>query len=116
MPYRKKVSQLIIQVLAQEITIQDAIKNFPTDTRDESVECALHALMHYDADDDFRKNNPEYADEQHEYLENLAILLQNGEPLPINVIEEYRKYYEQAPALSAKGWKNILKQLLRFTI
>jgi len=113
---KQKVSDLIIQVLAEKITIREAVKAFPHDTEDESIKCALHALLHYEADEDYRKKDPEYAEEQIDHLENIANLLKNNEPLPVNIIEEYRKYYEDVPIWSQKGWKNILKNLFRLTI
>ncbi|OGI04392.1 MAG: hypothetical protein A2Y25_00820 [Candidatus Melainabacteria bacterium GWF2_37_15] len=113
---KDKVSQLIIQVLTEELSVQEAIKAFPNHSEDESLKCAFHALLHYEADEDYREKDPEYADEQIDHLENIAILLKNNESLPVNIIEEYRKYYEDVPVLSQKGWKNIIKSLLRLTI
>ena len=113
---RKRVSDLIMKVLAGKISIQEAVKKFPPDTNDESIECVLHALLHFEADEDFRKNDPVYAQEQVDHLENMANLLKNDESLPLNIIEEYRKYYEESPIISKKGIINTLKNIFRFTI
>ncbi len=111
-----KAGELIMQVLAEKISIQDAIKHFPRDEECSSLECAFHALLHYEADEDYRKHDPDYAEEQAEHLEGIACSLKNGEPLPLNIIQDYGEYYEKAPVLSKKGFKNIFKNLFRLTV
>lgn len=116
MSLRQEASELIIQVLAEKMNIQQAIKAFPRDENDDSLMCAFHALLHYEADDEIRKDDPEYAEEQLDHMENIAMLLKNNEPLPINVIEDYKNYYEEAPFASKKGFKQLIKRLFRITI
>ena len=113
---KKTISQLIIDILAERISVQDGIKKFPRGIEDDSVECSLHAILHYEADEDYRKQDPEYAVEQKDYLEYIANLFQQGEDMPINIIEEYKKYYETAPVISKKGIIYMLKNLFRLTI
>lgn len=113
---RTKAADIIIEFLTKKIDIEKAIRDFPKDTADESIECAYHALLHYDADEDYREQDSDYAEEQWDHLENIAILLKKGEPLPVNIIEEYRKYYESSPTMSKNTWREALKSLFRFTI
>ncbi len=116
MPPRILASEIIIQVLTEKLEIKDAIKAFPPVENDSSLECALHALLHYEADDDFRKHDPQYADEQVEHLEYIANILKSNDDLPINIIESYREYYEEPPFISKKNFKDLLKRLFRLTV
>jgi len=109
-------SEIIMQVLSERLNIKDAIRTFPAIEGDTSLECALHALLHYEADEDFRAYDPLYADEQVEHLEYIANILGNDDSLPVNIIEKYREYYEEAPIISKKGIKNLFKRLFRLTI
>lgn len=112
---RKTISEIIIDILAEKISIREGIKKFPDYIGDESAECAFHAILHYDADEDFRKLDPDYLEEQNNYLEYIAELFQKGEDLPANIIDEYRQYYEKPPLLSKKGIINTIKNLFRLT-
>lgn len=113
---REIVSELIIKLLAEKITLKEFVQEFPAYNTDESLECAYHAVLHYDSDDEYRKNDIEYATEQINHLKHIADLLENNESLPVNMIEEYRQYYEKVPILSPKGFKNILKNLFKMII
>ncbi len=110
---RKLVSGIIIDVLTEKTSVREAIKKFPPDIDDKSVECAFHALLHFEADEDYRSHDKIYAEEQEEYLEYLAGLLAGGEDIPANIIEEYGEYYESSPVLSKKGIMFTLKNLFR---
>ena len=83
---RKYVGDLIINVLTDRIIVREAIKLFPQDVRDASIKCAYHALIHREADEDLRRRDLMYRDEQDSYLEQLARILQNGQELPKNII------------------------------
>ncbi|HSA07657.1 MAG TPA: hypothetical protein P5556_10825 [Candidatus Gastranaerophilales bacterium] len=113
---KKLISELILDILSEKTSVQNAIKRFPQDIKDESIECAFHAILHFEADEDYRKNDPEYADEQWDYLEYIADLFQRGEDLPLNIIQEYRKYYESAPLIGKNDIMSVLKNLFRLTI
>ena len=54
---RMLVSELIRKVLIGELTVRDAIVNFPANTNDKSIDAAFHALVHYEADEDYRKRD-----------------------------------------------------------
>ena len=47
---RKFVGRLIFEVLTERKKVREAIKLFP-ETKDLSIECAYHALVHFEADD-----------------------------------------------------------------
>jgi len=112
---KKLLSELIIDILSEKISVEEAVKRFPRGIKDESINCAIHALLHYEADEDYRKYHPDYLEEQREYLEYIANLFRQGEDFPVNIIEEYKKYYETAPIVTKKGIINTLKNLFRLT-
>jgi len=113
---KKYVAELIFKVLAGKICVREALEQFPCEIEDNSLQCAWHALVHFEADEDFRKKDIEYAQEQDNYLESLAIMLQNGESLPKNVIEEYNKYYDPVIKSETKTILNKIKSVFRFII
>ncbi len=113
---RKNIAELIFDILAEKITVKDAILKFPRDIENESIECALHAILHFEADEDYRKSDPEYFEEQKDYLEYIANLFRQGQDLPANIIQEYRQYYETPPVRSKKGIINTIKNLFRQTL
>lgn len=114
---RKQVSVLIFKVLTQQICVREALERFPKDIKDDSIDCAWHALIHFEADEDIRRRDPEYAQEQDEYLEMMAFLFQEGHELPENIIESYTGFYDGAetPKTYDTFWKK-LKNLFKFTI
>lgn len=101
---RQFVSRLIYSVITEQCNAREAIKLFPK-TKDASIECAYHALVHYVADEDLRYRDIEYRDAQDDYLEFIAETLSGGKPLPKNVINDYKPYYKG----TAKPWENGLK-------
>jgi hypothetical protein len=113
---RKQVAELIFKVLTESLCVREAIKLFPAEIYDPSIISAWHALVHYEADKDFKKNDPEYAEEQENFLEMIAFTLQKGNPLPQNILESYQKYYDEALIPRKKGIISWLKSLLKFTI
>ena len=48
---RKYVARLVYAVLTERKTAREAILLFP-ETKDKSIECAYHALVHFEADED----------------------------------------------------------------
>ncbi|MCR5260774.1 MAG: hypothetical protein K6C94_02935 [Candidatus Gastranaerophilales bacterium] len=92
--YRQKAAELIKCVLAKRMPVKQALLAFPKDVHDESVRASWHALCHYEADEELRKNNPEYKEEQDLFLEDIANTLNRGDELPEYVISAYKKYYD----------------------
>jgi len=113
---RKQVAELIFKVLSGDLCVREALEKFPDKIDDESVQCAWHALIHSEADEELRKNDIEYAQEQDDYLNNMAIMLQNGEILPENNIEEYNKYYESVFKSQTKDLLSKIKSIFRLII
>ena len=111
---KKQVAELIFKVLAGELCVREALEQFPCQINDDSLQCAWHALVHFEADEDFRKKDIEYAQEQDNYLQSLAFMLQNCEPLPKNVIEEYNKYHDPAIKSETKNFLSKIKSVFRF--
>lgn len=110
---RKYIGRLIMSVLTGRVIVREAIKHFP-ETKDKSIECAYHALLHYEADDEMRYMDIEYREAQDEYLENMANTLSLGKPLPQNIIDEYKPYYKGTAGKWKEGFKGFLKEFLRF--
>lgn len=106
---RKQVADLIISVLTERNCVREALKQFPHDTNDQSIDAAWHALVHYEADEDIRRRDLLYADEQNEYLEMIAFTLKEGNALPQNIITSYNKYHERAS--TPKSYDGILKSI-----
>jgi len=110
---REFVGRLIIAVLTEQINVREAIKKFP-ETTDRSIECAYHALVHYEADEDMRRMDIEYRDAQDEYLESIAQTLIQGKDLPKNIIDEYKPYYRGIAHLWKEDARSIWNEFKRF--
>ncbi len=93
---RKKVSELIFEVLTKNISVLQVLKEYPKNLGDPTLNAAFHALVHLEADEDIRNSDANYRDEQDMYLEDIANILAEGNALPCNVIEEYNKYYKDS--------------------
>ena len=112
---RKAVANLLRSVMVGRCSVRQAMLSYPKDSEDESLIAAYHALVHYEADEDLRARDVLYREEQDEYIEFLASILERGENIPENIIENYKKYYDSAPILhedNPKGfmrgfWKNL---------
>ena len=112
---RKTVANLLRNVRMGYCTVRQAMLAYPKDTEDETLIACYHALVHYEADEDIRAKDSLYKDEQDDYIDFLADILDRGENLPQNIIDNYKQYYEDAPILhedNAQGfmksfWKNI---------
>ncbi len=111
---RKLVSELIRKVLVGELTVREALPMFPSDTNDKSVEAAFHALVHYEADEDLRKRDFMYREEQDDYLTLVFQTLEKGEPLPDNIIRNYEKYYDKADIPMSNDFKSNLHRFWRY--
>ncbi len=113
---RQKISNLIFQVLTHKICVRQALERFPEGIEDESSQCIWHALIHYEADEEYRIKDFNYAEEQNNFLTELALILQKGEALPLNIMAEYKQYYEPNVKPSHHGILNKIKNLFRFII
>ncbi len=111
---RKIVSRLIYMVLAETLHVKEAILKFPKDINDDTIKTAYHALIHLEADEEFRKKDLDYKDEQDDYLEFIAEILQTGNALPQNIIKSYNKYYENINTPYSESMKGLIKSLCRF--
>jgi len=110
---RKYVGRLIYSVITERTNVREAIKHFP-ETKDLSIECAYHALVHYVADEDMRYLDIEYREAQDDYLEFLAQTLSEGKHLPKNIIEEYKPYYKGTAKPWQEGLQGFWKEFKRF--
>lgn len=112
---RKAVASLLRNVRLGNCSVREAVMFYPKDTTDESLIATYHALIHYEADEDLRRRDPLYKEEQDDYIEFLSYILEQGEDLPHNIIENYKKYYDTAPILHENNvhgffksfWKNL---------
>ena len=110
---KKFVGRLIYAVLTQRKTVREAISLFP-ETKDKNIECAYHALVHYEADEDLRYKDFEYREEQDDYLEFIAQTLVEGKDLPKNIIADYEEFYHGTARPWTSGLKGFVKEFLRF--
>ena len=111
---RRFVAALIRQVLISRLCVREAILNFPKDTEDKSIQAAFHALVHYEADEDLRARDELYREEQDDYLEFISNLLERGEDVPENIIQNYEKYYTSANILHEGYAKGFFKGFWKF--
>lgn len=111
---KKLVAALIIKVITGQMLVRDAILHFPKDSQDVNIVTAYHALVHYEADEDFRTQDSEYREEQNNYLIFIAEILNNGKELPKNIIKEYEPYYTVRRMPTTTRFKNVLKLLCKF--
>lgn len=112
---RRFVAALIRQVLISRLCVREAILNFPKDTEDKSIQAAFHALVHYEADEDLRARDELYREEQDDYLEFISNLLERGEDVPENIIQNYENIIlvliypmKETQKVSLKGFGNSL--------
>ena len=110
---RKFVGRLVYSVLTERRCVREALKLFP-DTQDKNIECAYHALVHFEADEDLRYKDIEYREEQNDYLEFIAETLASGKDLPRNIIAEYEDYYKGMATPWKNGLNGFFKEFLRF--
>lgn len=108
------VSVLIRKIIIGALSVGEAVRNFPFDTGDKSIEAAYHAIVHYEADEDLRRRDVLYREEQDEYLEMIATLLERGENLPDNIIRNYEIYYSENSIPHRHDRQGAIKSFLRF--
>ena len=111
---RKKVYKLFYLVLSEQLHVRDALLNFPKDVADPTLTASWHALCHLEADEDIRKKDSDYAEEQDEYLQFIANTLSNGDELPQNIIREYLPYHNEALIAENSTPKGIWHKLKKF--
>lgn len=111
---RAFVAVLIRKVLIGALTVGEAVRIFPFDTGDKSLEAAYHALVHYEADEDLRRRDLMYREEQDEYMEMIAYTLDKGDSLPDNIIRNYEKYYSESSIPHKHDRKGAIRSFLRF--
>lgn len=111
---RKNVARLIYMVLADSLHVRNAILKFPKDINDSSIKTAYHALIHLEADEELRRTDLDYKDEQDDYLEFIAQILQDGNALPENIIKSYDKYYKNISLPYSDSMKGLIKSLCKF--
>lgn len=111
---RKQVSRLIYRVLTENLSVREALLEFPKDVDDSSLKAAYHALVHFEADEDISRRDLLFKEEQVNYLELLANTLENGDALPINLIKSYQKYYKDAVVPHSESMKGLIKSLCKF--
>lgn len=110
---RKFVGRLVYSVLTERRCVREALKLFP-DSMDKNIECAYHALVHFEADEDIRYRDIEYREAQNDYLEEIAQTLSAGKELPRNIIADYEDYYKGTASLWKNGWNGFVKEFKRF--
>ena len=91
---RKKAAQLIKSCLQRRILVRDALRVWPNYNQDPTTICAKYALIHYEADDELQKADKFYADEQKEWLLTIIDILEQGESIPLNIIQGYKELYD----------------------
>lgn len=91
---RLLVSRLIKKVLTGEMSVLQAVSDFPKVDNDINIKCAFDALMHREADEDLRAKVDGYSEVQDDFLSDIAIILSKNQPLPKNIILQYYKFHE----------------------
>ena len=110
---RKKVAKILRDVLVGKLPVRNALLLYPKDTEDESLIACYHALIHFEADEDLRRRDLMYKQEQDDYIEFLVNTLEQGSDIPINIINNYKKYYETAPILHENNKSGFIKSFFR---
>lgn len=103
----------MIDVILGKIRVLDALKSFPKDTEDKTISACFHILVHFESDEDLRKNDPLYKETQDEFMVNVAETLLKGQELPPNIIAEYGEFYESDLIYRPNTKENIFKRLKR---
>ncbi len=111
---RKKVSNTLFSVLSGETSVLSALSNFPKNTDDKSVNVCFHILMHLEADEDIRKSDNDYREEQYDFILNIAQILQEGGDIPINIIKEYNDFYKETLIYPEINKETIISRLKKF--
>ena len=110
---RMFVGKIIIAVLTERISVKRALLLFPKDAEDLSVQAAWHALCHFEADEDIKRKNPDYEQEQLEYLEFIAFTFKDGKELPENIIASYKKFHQETLLPHKSNIFGVIKKLFK---
>lgn len=110
---RKKTAKLLIDVVLGKISVLQALKSFPDNSSDLSVNTCFHILVHYEADEELRNKDKLYKETQDEFVVSVAETLLKGESLPVNIIDEYKVFYESDLIYKKNSKENIIKRLRR---
>jgi len=113
---RETIGNLFYSMISGQIIPREAIKYFPKNVEDTSIKIAWHALLHYDADEEIRQKDADFAQEQIQYIELLAKILSKGDILPQNMLDEYEEIYIDTVLPKTYNWWGKIKELFRFTI
>lgn len=111
---REYVGRLICSVLAKRISVREALLSFPKDCEDKTVKAAWYALCHLEADEDLRKRDSLYAQEQDEYIDFIAKTLSEGKELPENIVNVYEQYHQEPLIPHKTTIEGKIKKLLKF--
>lgn len=114
--YRQKAGELIQKVLKGILEVRVALLEFPRDVKDVSVKAAWHALCHLGSDEDLRKRDSLYAEEQDLFLEQISQTLLSGEQLPTYVTDAYKLYYDEPLTPHSKGLKGFFAEMKKFLV
>jgi len=112
------VSDLIKGVINDNISVKEALENFPSDIENIEIKCAFDALMYREADEDIRAKDKEYALLQDELLLHIAKIFKENGILAQNIISRYLKYNKDdlisKKRKSFKDTLNYLKRMINF--
>ena len=108
---REYVARLIVSVITERISVREAILHFPKYNNDKNIMAAYHALIHYEADEDLRKSDLAFKEEQDDYLNMIAELLASGKELPLNIIKSYEDYYPEIELPKSKKIVSFIKYI-----
>lgn len=111
---RKEISNVLFDVLSGKRSVLDAVLKFPKDSKDDSVNVCFHILVHLEADEDIRKKDILYKEEQDDFILYIAELLQKGESVPVNIIKEYNDFYKETLVYPEINKKTIIARLKKF--
>ncbi len=111
---RRAVAKILVDVILGKIKVLDALKNFPKNSDDDSVNTCFHILVHYESDEELRKKDQLYKETQDDFLVETAEILLSGNSLPINIINEYKDYYKSDLIYKKMTKENIIKRLGKF--
>lgn len=110
---RIMVSELIVNVLLNKISVKNALLKFPKENNDISLKIVWHALMHFEADEDFSNSDIEFKEIQIDFLETLSDILKTGKELPQNLLAEYEEFHKNIEYSSDDTKKEFLQNLKR---
>ena len=112
---REATGKILYSIISGVLTPFEATKYFPKNSEDISVKIAWHTLLHYDADEEIRLKDPEFAQEQLKYIETLAKILSDGNELPHNMLKDYEDLYIDTVMPKRYNFLGKIKAFFRFT-